>query len=413
MERQYRVYSAVFLTLGLVAAVGGGFQQWWVLAASIVVLTLVHAQKTWSERRLAKEYFARKIYDPERVRRGLLHDNELSEDIEIPEEDQNLIVYKDFLPFVGAGVPVDGVTFVVDTSKPRENAESPKTFRVNDLVSQVRDSVKESALVGLDFRGMYYVQGSDVRTWKELLPDEYGRPVQTVPAELLEKIPGNNGLNMREYQWATVADLGHELIVSYFLRCSLQGNILFVENDRYLLNSLDAKYRTVDRLTDPSLIAFAVSVGRSVFGGIFSVMAAAAFFLGHAKKVFDKLTGLEHIRFRQAIDRDPFYNYGAHNSLREKLAGRSYIHYFRKKDSQFFQQTLLKVIIDAIVCFLDDHDVDTSELKESRNTILNSGIIVHGGDVRADALAVGTGAEARSSRPASVHTTRTNKAKKE
>jgi len=47
-----------------------------------------------------------------------------------------------------------------------------------------------------------------------------------------------------------------------------------------------------------------------------------------------------------------------------------------------------------LVEFLDDHNIDTSDLKERQTTILNSGVIVQGGDVNAESLAVGPGAEA-------------------
>jgi hypothetical protein len=52
------------------------------------------------------------------------------------------------------------------------------------------------------------------------------------------------------------------------------------------------------------------------------------------------------------------------------------------------------------VTFLDEHDIDTSEIRERRALILNSGIIVQGGDVTAESLAVGAGATAVKTQPA-------------
>jgi len=55
---------------------------------------------------------------------------------------------------------------------------------------------------------------------------------------------------------------------------------------------------------------------------------------------------------------------------------------------------LEQTILESIVSFLDIRHIDTSNLKERQTMILNSGILVQGGDVRAESLAVGTGARA-------------------
>lgn len=52
------------------------------------------------------------------------------------------------------------------------------------------------------------------------------------------------------------------------------------------------------------------------------------------------------------------------------------------------QQTL-----DVIVAFLDDHVIDTSEIKARGTHILNNGVIVSGGVINAEGLAVGEGAK--------------------
>ncbi len=51
-------------------------------------------------------------------------------------------------------------------------------------------------------------------------------------------------------------------------------------------------------------------------------------------------------------------------------------------------------MLEELVAFLDDQGIDTSDLRERSTTILNSGILVQGGDVRADSLAVGANAQA-------------------
>jgi hypothetical protein len=411
MESRYRSYSALLLAAAAVVVATGLLGLWWVAGATLLAMAAVHVHRTWSERKLAREFFARGVYDPERVRSELVKNIALDKAVRLPVEDQNLVVYRDFTPFVGAGQSLDELTFVVDISKSREGSEGTRSFGLEELVSEIRDRVNDSALPGLDLRQIYFIHGSDVRSLGELLPNEYECPVQHVPDSVRQAVTNTNGLHVREYQRATVTDFGRELVVSDFLRLSLQGKVLFVENNRYLLAPIDSRYRGVDALKDPSFISFAESVMFSVIIGPLSAFGALVFLAADAKKAMNTVSGRRSRLLREGIDRDPFYNYGAANSLRGKFAGRAYTHYFQKKDSDFFQQMLLKVVLDAVVEFLDRHDIDTSDLRERKTMILNSGIIVHGGDVKAESLAVGTGAAASSSRVDSGKAVRSKKDK--
>jgi hypothetical protein len=60
----------------------------------------------------------------------------------------------------------------------------------------------------------------------------------------------------------------------------------------------------------------------------------------------------------------------------------------------YYTKVLERVILSSIITFLDAHHIDTSDLRERQTMILNSGIIVQGGDVKAESLAVGVGAQA-------------------
>jgi hypothetical protein len=63
-------------------------------------------------------------------------------------------------------------------------------------------------------------------------------------------------------------------------------------------------------------------------------------------------------------------------------------------------------LFEAIISFLDARNIDTSDLKERQTTVMNNGVIVSGGQINAQSMAVGTGARAwagqalKSARPA-------------
>jgi len=57
-----------------------------------------------------------------------------------------------------------------------------------------------------------------------------------------------------------------------------------------------------------------------------------------------------------------------------------------------YLKAIERQILDALVEFLKSKNIDTSDLKASQQTILNTGVVVSGGSVTAENLSVGAGA---------------------
>jgi hypothetical protein len=114
--------------------------------------TVIHFQKTYQERsnlafRFHKNEFPR--FDPGKEFRAELKSVARSA---LPAEEQNLIVYTGFDPFVGAGLDMGGWSFTVDISKPSEHqggAAAPLPFKVEELYALI--TVK---LLGLNLAGL-------------------------------------------------------------------------------------------------------------------------------------------------------------------------------------------------------------------------------------------------------------------
>ena len=92
---------------------------------------------------------------------------------------------------------------------------------------------------------------------------------------------------------------------------------------------------------------------------------------------------------RKLIRENPLFDYGAATSIRELATSTSYTHYFQKLDREMYFKVVERQILESITEFLDAHDIDTSDLRERQDTILNNGVIVTGGSVKAKALTVG------------------------
>ena len=76
--------------------------------------------------------------------------------------------------------------------------------------------------------------------------------------------------------------------------------------------------------------------------------------------------------------------------MRELATEPRYSRYFQRLDKEMHVKIVERRVLDAIVSFLDEHGVDTSELKHRRETILNQGVMISGGDVKFENTQVGS-----------------------
>jgi len=182
-------------------------------------------------------------------------------------------------------------------------------------------------------------------------------------------------------------------VVSYFLRFSTCAASLFVEGNLLLLTPLKEKYRKVDWIKRPNrLQEFAICAGLIVLGGLPLALFSLIRLCG---RLADEYRHWTHVRReRSEAQHDPEFDFGRASSLRERLAQAVYSHHFQKLDKEMYVKIVEKRLLDAIIRFLDEHQVDTSDLRDQKTTIINSGLIVHG-LVSAGAVAVGPKAAAR------------------
>lgn len=315
----------------------------------------------------------------------------------LPRENQNLIVYTGFAPFTGAGMDLGGWSFAVDISRSSSKdgercAVIP--FNVEELYGAIDADLLASGLAGLVIQDFYFVNGREIRQDHEILPNIYGRPKQQLSSSRAKRYLSDSDTRVRHYRWVRVHEWSQELVVSCFLRFSIRGNRLFIEINRFLLTPLADEYRQIDEkplARSSDLILMSIE---SLLAGPVCALFTPLLLLGVLSDSAEDLFGFKERGRRRTIDDNLLFNFGSGYSLRHRFSSAQYAHYYQKTDSDFIRKTLESTIIDTIVSFLNDHQVDTSSLRERQTMILNSGIIVHGGDVKAETLAVGSGAQA-------------------
>lgn len=368
------------------------------LATALVVTgtALLYFSIQHRQRAVLARAFAKSAYDPEQVERTF--DAPLDPEVAagLPHPDSNLVVYRDFRPFVGSGINLGGWSFTVNVDKPKDGPfpATPQPFGLGELYDAIDRGIEELSLGGFAASDIFFVSGTDLRDDRSLLPNPLGRPIDSLPPDAARRYRNTTDPRVRHYRWFRIHDWGNELVVSHFFRCALRGRTMFVEIDRFLLTPVAEQYRRVDSQPAPTGRHALVLAASSVVLGPISVLVALVSLHGRLQRALDGLFGGTARARRREIEDNPLFNYGAPRPVRETCSSDKFGHYFQKVDADFYNKVFDRQLLDAICEFLDDHDIDTSDLRERQNTILNSGIIVQGGDVRADNLAVGTGATA-------------------
>ncbi len=315
----------------------------------------------------------------------------------LPREYQNLIVYTGFTPFVGAGIPLGSWSFVVDISKADSTAENPRTtesFKVEELYAEIVSGISASRLEGLVIKDYYFVNGREIRADREILPDIYGRPVQYLNHESAQRYLLRSDTRIRHYAWIRIHDWDQELVISYFVRFAIRGRILFGEINKFLLTPLREEFRRVDAMTPLRTLNLIGMLTVSAFIGPGRALCTPLLLFGRLIEIAEEHLGRRERARHKDIERNPLFDYGAGQGYRQAFSSSNFKHFFQRADGDFYAKAIESTILDKTISFLDEHHVDTSSLRERQSMILNSGIIVHGGDVKAESLAVGPEAQA-------------------
>jgi hypothetical protein len=260
------------------------------------------------------------------------------------------------------------------------------------LNSTIEEKLMQLNLQSLETKDCVFVNGSDLSPGSIILPNRYAAPKQVLSEAEITALSEAADHNKRIYKWILIKDWEDEIIVSYFLRCALRGNSLFVELTRSLLTPIDDQYRKIDQIPMPTLGYRYNWITGSILVAAFSVVGSLFNLLSMIKTYFSDLLDLAGKAHRKKINTDPTYSYGFEESLRSEISSRNYFHYYQKMDKEMYEKMCDRQILNAVVDFLDSRDIDTSDIKERQSSILNTGIIVNGGDVKAQSLAVGEGA---------------------
>jgi hypothetical protein len=310
----------------------------------------------------------------------------------------NVIVYGGFSPFVGAGFDHGGWSFAVNIRKPSEEWErpkSPKAFRLPELYECVEHNLHDLNLRNLVIEDKLFVNGEEVRDVDGLLPDRFGPPVGHLEQDAVARYIQQSDSPVRHYKCIQRVDWGGELVISVFLRFRKSKEYLYSEASYFLMPPLKREYYAIDQFPRTLTLRRFSQIFWSSLLATPILWIAAPFRLAFA--LYAPIVRWQQGRAeRNEIRNNRRFNYGATSSIRELAGSTQYRDFFQRLDKDMTLKLVEKELLDAIIDFLDAHDIDTSELRERRSMILNNGVIMSGGTVQAETVAMGGRARAAS-----------------
>ncbi|WP_051763026.1 hypothetical protein [Streptomyces virginiae] len=316
-----------------------------------------------------------------------------AEDRLLEQERANVVPYtasaERTSPFVGSGSKIKEMVWQpIDVSRPAEDPVGGgkltiKPFDAVDLHSFVAREMEHIAgLKGLRAGNRLYVIGDHVSyVGPDLLPDAQRRPRARIPKQLVQAGVVQPGAGMRTYLSLERTGEGGRVIVSMHLRARLQHPSLTWEVAAYGIPPLQARFYRVHTLPQGgwehwwSLTSFATATTGS------ALLGAVGRLVRRASARSERARSLE--RTRREIDRRHLrFDYGAVDSLRERVADWRQLGFSERTDSQDFLQRLQQGVLIATERFLKDHNVDTSSYDQAQQ-VINTHTYTFQGDIHA------------------------------
>ncbi|WP_292372909.1 hypothetical protein [Methanosarcina sp. UBA411] len=361
----------------------------------------------------------------------------------IIEEDkgnsQNIILFGDYFPFLGAGIKTRNWNFVTDLTKQKKGLGSLVEFQNNqekgskiselslkELYEAVCDRIDAKNLPNLSYKFILFADGNKEDEVGFLLRDRlkpctYNKQLQLLTDQLLNKsVENDQSENIKSFfdiceegifkDYRTYFNISHldknrSTLFSTFLRLSKIEKELFAECSFYVLTPIDENIYNIDKLPKNNSFftvkSMLVTVGLIIVYILFSELPYIGIILAFvlfifavrplAKILINRAKETEYSDDIEQIKRGEPHNYGLSKTFRETIASPDYKNYFGAQDIILIQNTIENAIIDSVADLLDAKGIDTSFIRSEMVSFINKGIMQFGGKMENSQVAFGDG----------------------
>jgi len=288
----------------------------------------------------------------------------------------NVVVYDTYqhYPFLGSGWRVGGWAIPpVDITKAPDDYGGKRMtvpFDAVELYDYVAEAVRERGPAGVQVSKRLYVRGPAAPYIRGVLGDRLAIPQPMVDSDVIESALRNPQSAIQAYLCLEKITLGGQLAVSMFVHVALDRNLLTVMADSFLLPSLHRRFRAVLKLPRRRSLILARTVADASSTFVLDSLAApdaiVHYWLSKAKRRYRLAEDTRRIRRRRGFD------YGASSSIREDAADFDETSHVDMAQQERYFRVLQRQVIDAVSDFLDEHNVDISELRKQQSDVIST-----------------------------------------
>jgi hypothetical protein len=305
-------------------------------------------------------------------------------------ESGNLVVYSGYRTHVGCGFDHGGWSLAVNVTTGREDLGgkrlTPKNFTADELDAHVNERLASLELDGMAMSERLYVDGECVRDDIRFIASRTSRPRTQLSSDELEQA-GQTPEVARRYHNLNVCAWGGEIVFTTLMRFVRQGTSLYAEVTYYLLAPPREEYRLVESIDSRPPMAERLRMAWVATVNLAKLPLTSAKTIGNVPTIW--AAWRRHGRDKREIARNPRFDYGARTSIRELAQANDYRRQLQARDKDMFAKIIDREVLEAIVTFLRERDIDTSELRDRGAAVLNNGVIVTGGKLKGQNIAVG------------------------
>jgi hypothetical protein len=322
------------------------------------------------------------------------------------QRSSNVTVYSSFSPFLGAGDERQTWGFTVDLSQGAQRSDGevgePRPFGLTKLHRHVRRRLQalsdpalppEQRISNLVIEDRLFVHGDAVQDDDRFLPRPDAPPVARVPPRVIHEMLNKPTGATRHFKCIRVDSWRREVGFSEFLHFAMQGRTLYVEQTVCRLLPIKRTYHLIDDLTRRLLPGEVPALLWETLKELPASLLRAPVELIHHWRSKHREQQQDRV-LRRILDEGLAVDYGARVSVRELGQATGWKNYFQELDWYRQLQIVQSHVLEAILDFLEEHDVDTSEFRQRQSAILNSGVFMPGGTIYNSTVAAGPGSNA-------------------
>jgi hypothetical protein len=193
----------------------------------------------------------------------------------------------------------------------------------------------------------------------------------------LKAVVGAEGRDVRSGDWVVLPAQDQEIAVSTLLYAAVEGGMLYLEFVAAVEKPLHPDLHVVDQLAPERVTSKAIAeTAKHTFGAFvlapFRALAALNGILGAGWRMDRADRESRELRV---------YDFGARHSLRGLAAAPRLQNHLQELDAEKYYKLVERAVTSAVLSFLEQRRVDTSEYRNRTAMVLNNGVMITGGTV--------------------------------